>query len=112
VSSDVAQVCGLLHRGRVREAAARYPGPLLPGSTAPGVVREREALERWMRQSVMSSGDQEALWAWLQTTSGASDLGAWQRLLSNLPFQDPRRSLAASRLSALRAAETVKQASV
>ena len=38
VSSDVAQVCGLLHRGEVREAAARYPGPLLPGSTAPGVV--------------------------------------------------------------------------
>ena len=37
VSSDVAQVCGLLHRGEVREAAARYTGPLLPGSTAPGV---------------------------------------------------------------------------
>jgi hypothetical protein len=104
VSSDVAQVCGLLHRGEVREAAARYPGPLLPGSTAPGVVREREALESWMRQSVMSVGDQEALWAWLQTTSGAGDLAAWQRLLPNLPFQDPRRSLAASRLSALRAA--------
>ena len=30
------QVCGLLHRGRVREAAARYPGPLLPRSRAPG----------------------------------------------------------------------------
>jgi GAF domain-containing protein len=104
VSSDVAQVCGLLHRGEVREAAARYAGPLLPGSTAPGVVREREALESWMRQSVMSGGDQEAIWAWLQTASGASDLAAWQRLLSNLPFQDPRRSLAAARLRALRAA--------
>jgi hypothetical protein len=56
-----------------------------------------------MRQSVMSSGDQEALWAWLQTAGGASDLGAWQRLLSNLPFQDPRRSLAASRIGGLRA---------
>jgi hypothetical protein len=108
VSSDVAQVCGLLYRGEVREAAARYPGPLLPGSTAPGVVREREALEHWMRQSVMSAGDQEALWAWLQTSSGAGDLAAWQRLLSNLPFQDPRRSLAASRLGALRAADAQK----
>jgi len=104
VTSDVAQVCGLLHRGQVREAAARYAGPLLPGSTAPGVVREREALEGWMRQSVMSAGDQEALWAWLQTAGGAGDVAAWQRLLSNLPFQDPRRSLAASRLTALRAA--------
>ncbi len=103
VTSDVAQVCGLLHRGEVREAASRYPGPLLPASTAPGVVREREALESWMRQSVMSAGDQEALWEWLQTAGGSDDLAAWQRLLANLPFQDPRRSLAASRIGRLRA---------
>jgi hypothetical protein len=102
VSSDVAQVCGLLHRGDVREAAARYPGPLLPRSTAPGVIREREALEGWMRQSVMSSGDRDALWEWLQTSSGSFDLPAWQRLLANLAFQDPRRSLAASRVAQLR----------
>jgi hypothetical protein len=103
VLSDVAQVCGLLHRGRVRDAATRYPGPLLPRSRAPGVIHEREALERWMRQSVMSAGDQDALWAWLQTASGTSDLPAWQRLLANLPFADPRRSLAASRIAQLRA---------
>ena len=86
----------------MREAALRYPGPLLPESTAPGVVRERDALERWLRQSVMSAGDQDALWAWLQTAGGSDDLPAWQRLLSNLPFQDPRRSLAASRIGGLR----------
>jgi hypothetical protein len=102
VMSDVAQVCGLLHRGEVREAAMRYAGPLLPSSLAPGVIRERDALESWMRQSVMSSGDEDALWTWLQTAGGAHDLVAWQRLLSNLRFQDPRRSLAASRISGLR----------
>ena len=102
VSSDVAQVCGLLHRGDVREAVARYPGPLLPRSTAPGVIRERDALESWLRKSVMSSGDQQALWQWLQTPSGSFDLPAWQRLLANLAFQDPRRSLAASRVAQLR----------
>ena len=102
VSSDVAEVCGLLHRGDVREAAARYLGPLLPRSTAPGVIREREALEGWMRQSVMSCGDRDALWEWLQTSSGSFDLPAWQRLLANLAFQDPRRSLAASRVAQLR----------
>jgi hypothetical protein len=68
-------------------------------------VAEREALEGWMRQSVMSAGDQEALWAWLQTPTGSSDLPAWQRLLANLAFADPRRSLAASRVGQLRAAE-------
>jgi hypothetical protein len=103
VNSDVGTVCGLLHRGQIREAAARYAGPLLPRSEAPGVVAEREALERWVRQSVMSAGDQEALWAWVQTPSGGCDLAAWQRLLANLPFADPRRSLAASRLGQLRA---------
>ncbi|MGI8713503.1 MAG: GAF domain-containing protein [Solirubrobacteraceae bacterium] len=102
VVSDVGQVCGLLHRGEVREAAARYPGPLLPRSSAPGVIREREALEGWLRQSVMSAGDQEALWGWLQTPSGGHDVGAWSRLLANLPFADPRRSLAASRIAQLR----------
>jgi hypothetical protein len=102
VVSDVAQVCGLLHRGEVREAAARYRGPLLPRSTAPGVAREREALEGWLRQSVMSAGDQEALWGWLQTPSGGHDISAWRRLLANLAFADPRRSLAASRIAQLR----------
>jgi hypothetical protein len=102
VTSDVAQVCTLLNRGEVREAAARYPGPVLPRSNAPGVVREREALERWLRQSVMSAGDREALWAWLQTDGGAHDLAAWQRLLGNLAFADPRRSLAAARIGQLR----------
>jgi hypothetical protein len=102
VSSDVAQVYGLLHRGDVREAAARYPGPLLPRSTAPGVIQEREALEGWLRQSVLSSGDRDALWEWLQTSSGSLDRAAWQRLLANLAFQDPRRSLAASRIAQLR----------
>ena len=45
VETDVRHVEGLLAAGRVREAAERYPGPLLPGSEAPGVVRERERLD-------------------------------------------------------------------
>jgi hypothetical protein len=106
VSSDVAQVAGLLHRGRLREATARYDGPILPSSKAPGVAREREELEGWMRQSVLSSGDVEALWDWVSAPAhptGAEDLPAWQRLLANLPFQDPRRPRAAAHLARLRA---------
>jgi hypothetical protein len=102
VHCDVAEVCGLLHRGRVREAALRYVGPLLPRSTAPGIVAERDALAGWLRQSVMSGGDVDALWAWLQSASGANDRAAWQRLVARLPFADPRRSLAAARIGQLR----------
>jgi hypothetical protein len=101
--SDLARVRGLLDRGAVREAAERYAGPLLPRSDAPGVVRARDELETWVRQAVMTSDDEDALWAWLQSSSGGDDLAAWKRLLAAVDFRDPRRSLAASQVSALRA---------
>jgi hypothetical protein len=104
VESDLARVHGLLGRGAVREAAALYEGPLLPGSEAPGIVRERDALEGWLRDAVMTADDAEALWSWAQSSSGSADLAAWKRLLANLDYADPRRSLAASRVRALRAA--------
>jgi hypothetical protein len=86
----------------VRDAAEAYPGPLLPGSEAPGVVRERDRLDSWLRQAAMTDDDPEALWAWLQTPSGADDLGAWKRLLTRLQFHDPRRAQAAARVQELR----------
>ncbi|MCW3065806.1 MAG: putative phytochrome sensor protein [Solirubrobacterales bacterium] len=104
VESDVARIRGLLDRGEVRAAAERYEGPLLPHSDAPGVVLAREALETWLRQAVMTADDTGALWAWVQCPSGRDDLLAWKRLLSELDYEDPRRSLAASQVGALRAA--------
>ena len=100
--SDVARVSGLLDRGAVREAAEHYAGALLPRSEAPGVVRARDELETWLRQAVMTSDDEDALWAWLQSPSGRDDLWAWKRLLSGLEFLDPRRSLAAAQIRSLR----------
>ena len=107
VESDVARVQGLLDRGAIREAVDHYEGLLLPHSEAPGVVRERDALDGWLRQAVMTADDDEALWAWVQSASGGEDLPAWSRLLVHLDFRDPRRSLAAARVSSLRAARAV-----
>jgi hypothetical protein len=104
VESDFSRIHGLLARGSVREAAERYEGPLLPHSEAPGIVREREALDSWLRQAVMTSDDDDALWAWVQSRGGSDDLGAWKRLLSHLEFHDERRSLAAATVAALRSA--------
>jgi hypothetical protein len=103
VESDVGRVQGLLDRGAVREAADRYTGPFLPHSEAPGVVRERDALDRWIRHAVLTADDDDALWAWLQSPSGQEDAPAWKRLLGRLDHADPRRSLAAARVGALRA---------
>jgi hypothetical protein len=102
VETDVRHVEGLLAAGQVRDAAESYPGPLLRTSEAPGIVRERERLDGWLRQAVMTADDPEARWAWVQTPSGDDDLGAWKRLLSQLPFHDPRRSRAAARVAELR----------
>jgi hypothetical protein len=107
VESDVARVKGLLDRGAVREAVEVYHGPLLPHSEAPGVVRERDSLEAWVRQAVMTADDDETLWAWVQSASGREDLGAWKRLLAQLHFLDPRRSLAAAEVRRLRKAFAV-----
>jgi hypothetical protein len=102
VETDVRRVEGLLRGGDVREAAEAYPGPFLPDSEAPGVVRAREQLDAWMRQAVVSSDDSDALWAWINSSSGREDLGALKRLLAHLEFRDPRRSLCAARAGEVR----------
>jgi hypothetical protein len=102
VETDVRRIEGRLHSGAVREAAEEYRGPLLPRSEAPGVVRERERLNGWLRHAVMTAEDCEAVWAWVQSPAGADDLAAWKRLLSALGFHDSRRSLAASQVARLR----------
>jgi GAF domain len=107
VESDVARVKGLLDRGAVREAVDLYDGPLLPHSEAPGVMRERDSLESWLRQAVMTANNDDTLWAWVQSASGREDLGAWKRLLAQLHFHDPRRSLAATQIRRLREAYAV-----
>ena len=104
VETDVRRVEGLLRAGEVREAAEAYPGPLLPGSEAPGIVDAREQLDAWLHQAVMTSGDPDALWAWVNAPSGRDDIGAWKRLLATLEFRDPRRSLCAARVGELRRA--------
>jgi hypothetical protein len=105
--SDIARIGGLLERGAIGQAASRYEGPLLPHSEAPGIVRDREALEAWLRNAVMTADDVEARWAWVQCPSGRDDLPAWKRLLTELDFRDPRRSLAAAQIGSLRAAYAV-----
>ena len=102
MESDLRHVRALLGHNAIGDAAAAYPGPLLPFSDAPGIRGEREELEGWLRQAVLTSGDADALWSWVRTASGDDDLVAWQRLLAAIDYADPRRSLAAARTAALR----------
>ena len=53
---------------------------------------------------MLTADDPDAVWAWVQSPGGEDDLGAWKRLLAQLEFRDPRRSLCAARVAELRAA--------
>jgi hypothetical protein len=103
VESDLGRVRALLARGSIREAAELYAGPLLPHADAPGIERERHALEGWIRHAVLTSDDRDAVWAWVHTPSGQDDSAAWKQVLLALDFRVPRRSQAAAQVGRLRA---------
>ncbi|MEA2445973.1 MAG: hypothetical protein QOJ12_3265 [Thermoleophilales bacterium] len=102
IDSDIKHVRALLGRNAVSDAAAAYPGPLLPGSSAPGIERARDDLDGWLREAVITSDDADAVWAWVRSPSGEDDLLAWRRLLAALDYTDARRSQAVARIAALR----------
>jgi hypothetical protein len=107
IDADFLTVQALLRAGDPRRAAERYRGPVLPRSEAPGVVELREELDAWVRRAVIATEDREAMWAWLDSSSGRDDGPSLRRFLADLPFDDPRRALAASRLGQLRATLSV-----
>jgi hypothetical protein len=102
VEADFLMVREQLSAGSPLDAAQRYLAPLLPHAQAPGIVELRDELDVWVRRAVMTSDDQEALWAWLQCSSGHDDLPAWKRFLGGVSSSDPRRGLAAAHLAQLR----------
>ncbi|GGQ64962.1 sigma-54-dependent transcriptional regulator family protein [Couchioplanes azureus] len=93
-SADFLDVTRLLERGRVGEALAAYPGPLLPSSDAPGVVRLRHLLDSRLRTAVLAAGDHRLIQRWVATAWGADDLEMWEAYAAALPHGSPARLLA------------------
>ncbi len=75
---DLGVVTRLLDRGRVPEAVAAYPGPLLPASDAPGIVRLRLRLETRLRTALLATADRRLLQTWLTSPWGGDDLEVWE----------------------------------
>lgn len=110
MDSDVLRVQRFLEANQIDGALTAYPGPLLPMSQAPGIRGQRDELEGWLRNAVLSSDDLSLLWRWAVSPSGQDDVLAWSRVLTALEFADPRRPRAAARVSALRARRTRSEA--
>jgi hypothetical protein len=102
VRTDSGDVHGLLSRGAVSAALDRYRGPLLPGSTAPGVRAARARLADEVRLAVLASARPDLLVRYTALPEAADDLGVWQACLALLPPGE-RRSMAAAQVQRLRA---------
>jgi transcriptional regulator of acetoin/glycerol metabolism len=91
-STDVAEVHRLLDTGQLREALRRCPGPVLPDSQSPEVVRLREELRGHVRAAVIERGDPGLLLERCQDADAHDDVVLWRACLGVLPPDSPRRA--------------------
>jgi hypothetical protein len=103
LAADFRTVTRLVERGRVAEALDGYPGPLLPGSDAPGVTRLRRLIEGQLRAAVLAGRDRGVLQTWLRSAWGADDLEVWEAYARLLPPGSPGHLLATARIRELSA---------
>jgi hypothetical protein len=101
LASDVEDVRSRLRRGALSRALAVYPGPVLPSSTAPGIVELREDLRAELRRALLETSRVDLLLAYAQTPDGRDDNELWERCLVLLPPRSSRRTTVAARLQRL-----------
>lgn len=94
LEADFTAVTRHLAAGAVSAALTRYPGPLLPASGAPGIVRLRRRLEDQARAAVIARADAGLLADWVCGPWGADDPAVWRALAAALPPRDRPAALA------------------
>ncbi|MEU8774923.1 GAF domain-containing protein [Streptomyces sp. NPDC048606] len=85
LEADFTAVTRHLAAGAVSAALTRYPGPLLPASRAPGVVRLRRRIEDQARAAVIARADAGLLADWVCRPWGAEDRDVWRALADAAP---------------------------
>lgn len=104
VDLDAASVARLLGQGALKRAAERYAGPVLPASTAPGIVELRDELASRLRESMLSDASPEVLAAYAERDECRYDAEVWRALLEVLPPRSPRRASVVAHLERIEAA--------
>jgi hypothetical protein len=77
ITADWLDVEAQLAAGDLASAVRGYRGPVLPRSSAPGVVRLRENLEASLRAALLRSGQGDLMSAWTRSAWGADDYDMW-----------------------------------
>jgi GAF domain-containing protein len=104
VDLDAASVARLLGQGALKRAAERYVGPVLPASTAPGIVELRDELASRLRESMLSDASPEVIAAYAERDECRYDAEVWRTLLEVLPPRSPRRASVVAHLERIEAA--------
>ena len=100
VSSDLTLLQSQLLKGDLDSAVDLYRGPLLPESSAPGVIDLREHLEESLRQAAMASPSVTAAFQLAETI--ADDLELWENARAKLPAGDPRHAVSVANVLRLK----------
>jgi hypothetical protein len=101
IAGDWLAIEARLAAGDVAGALRNFRGPLLPRSTAPGVVRVREALTEQLRAAVLHAGQPDLMSAWTRSAWGSDDYEMWLRQRDLLPPGSPLWALAQGQLTRL-----------
>lgn len=104
IETDAQQVRSLLGRGAHRAALAAYPGPVLPGSTAPGVEALRDSVRAALVDTLLADASVDVLAAFACTATGQEEPAVLAECLRLLPPRSPKRQAIVARLEALRTA--------
>jgi hypothetical protein len=101
VTADWLAVEAQLAAGAVGSALRLYRGPLMPASTAPGVLRLRENIEASLRQAVLHSGEPDLMSTWTRSAWGADDYEMWTAQLAALGPRSPLQPLVLGQIARL-----------
>lgn len=101
VTGDWLAVEAHLAAGSVGAAMRVYRGPLLPGSTAPGVQRLRHSIEGQIRRALLARREPDLMSTWTRSAWGADDYEVWVAQLDCLGPSSPLRPLVAGQIARL-----------
>ncbi|SEP00326.1 GAF domain-containing protein [Trujillonella endophytica] len=102
LDTDLDRVRRLLDLGAVADALERYPGAVLPRSTAPGVAAARERLAHRLRRAVLTGRRPELLLRYSRLPEARADVAVWQACREVLPPGSARQAAVAAHLGRLR----------
>lgn len=103
IELDAQRLLGFLDRGAHRVAFACYNGPVLTGSTAPGIGKIRDHVSSQLRAALLTSANVETLLEYARMPEATYDLEVWQTCLRLLPLRSPKRTLVVAHLERIEA---------